>query len=62
MCAGMDKTRERNMIYAVVNSLCELPQVKRVQFLVNGQQPDTLAGTIYLPGSFLSNRDILSSE
>lgn len=62
MCAGMDKTRERNMIYAVVNSLCELPQVKRVQFLVNGQQPDTLAGTIYLPGSFLPNRDILSSE
>ena len=62
LCGGMDETRERNMIYAMVNTLCELPQVKKVRFLINGQQPQTLAGALYLPGSCLPNRDILSAE
>lgn len=62
LCRGMDETQERNLIYAMVNTLCELPQVKKVRFLINGQQPQTLAGALYLPGSFLSNRDIISAE
>lgn len=62
LCRGMDEQQERNMIYAVVNSLCELPRVKKVRFMINGSQAQALAGALYLPGSFLPNRDILSAE
>ena len=44
---------ERQMIYAIVNTLCENPVVSRVRFYVAGTQPETLAGEIYLPGEFL---------
>jgi spore germination protein GerM len=44
---------ERLMIYAIVNTLCESPVVSRVRFYVAGEQPETLAGEIYLPGEFL---------
>lgn len=60
LCEGMDADRERRMIYAIVNSLCELQGVKQVQLLVDGSQPESLAGTIYLPGKFFSNPDIVS--
>ena len=56
----LDAAAERNMIYGVVNTLCELPQVKRVAFFIQGEQPETLAGTVYLPGDFLPNLDLIS--
>lgn len=62
LCQGMDQQQERNMIYAMVNALCELPEVKKVRFMVNDSQPETLAGFIYLPGSFLPNPDEVSNE
>lgn len=52
---------EKRMIYAVVNTLCELSEVKRVAFYVQGKQPETLAGTVYLPGDFLPNLDLLAN-
>lgn len=33
-------------VYAIVNSLCGIPQVERVQFLVDGQRVETLAGHV----------------
>ncbi|MBR6186664.1 MAG: GerMN domain-containing protein [Clostridia bacterium] len=51
---------EKRMIYALVNTLCELSGVKRVAFYVQGKQPETLAGTVYLPGDFLPNLDLLA--
>lgn len=62
LCQGMSWQEERNMIYAMVNSLCELPHVKKVRFMVNGGQPESLAGYLYLPGSFLPNPDIVSDK
>ena len=44
---------ERQMIYAIVNTLCENPVVSKVRFYVAGGQPETLAGEVYLPGEFL---------
>lgn len=60
LCQGMDAQQERQLIYAVVNSLCHLQGVKRVQFLINGSQPETLAGYMYLPGSFFPNMDLVA--
>ena len=56
---GLDADTERGMIYSIVNTLCELPPVKRAAFFVQGEQPDSLAGAIYLPGDFLPNLDLI---
>lgn len=57
--AGLDETAERLLIYAVVNTLCDLPAVRSVCFFINGSQPETLAGAIYLPGEFLKNGSLV---
>lgn len=57
LCQDMPPQRERSLIYAVVNTLCRLPGVKRVSFFVMGQQPETLAGAVFLPGDFLPRPD-----
>lgn len=47
------------IIYSVVNTLCELPNVNRVQFLIDGRPQDTYGETMnfYLP--FERNLDLL---
>lgn len=51
-----DELQERLMIYAIVNTLCALPSVRSVCFFIQGTQPDTLAGYLYLPGEFMKNQ------
>ncbi|MCR4886764.1 MAG: GerMN domain-containing protein [Clostridiales bacterium] len=60
LCEGMDAAAEKQMIYALVNTLCELQGVKKAAFFVQGEQPDSLAGHIYLPGDFLPNPDLVT--
>ena len=59
LAQGMDGREEALMIYSLVNTLCALPGVKRTALFVQGSQPDSLAGAIYLPGDFLPNPDII---
>jgi len=56
---GVSESAERLMVYAIVNTLCELPAVRSVCFFINGAQPDTLAGSLYLPGTFLKNGSLV---
>ena len=56
---GMDGDQERIMIYSLVNTLCELPGVKKVSIFVMGEQPDTLAGSVFLPGDFMPNYNLI---
>lgn len=49
-------------IYSVVNSLCELPSVKRVQFLVNGSNNYTLRETYSFKDTYERNLDIIKKE
>ncbi len=60
LCEGMDDQAEKRMIYGLVNTLCELEGVKKVQILVEGTQPNSLAGHLYLPGVFLPNPDMVT--
>lgn len=55
LASGMDETQERCMVYAIVNTLSQLPGVKRVRFYILGEQPDSFAGALFLPGDFLPN-------
>ena len=56
----MDGEKEALLIYSLVNTVCQLPGVKRAALYVQGSQPDSLAGAIYLPGDFLPNTDMVS--
>lgn len=57
--ADLTGAEEKQAIYSIVNTFCALDRVKRVAIYVNGTQPETLAGSIYLPGDFLPNEDIV---
>lgn len=54
-CAGYNETQERQLVYALVNTLTELPEVNSVALFIAGTQPETLCGTLYLPGEFMRN-------
>ena len=56
---GMNATQERLAVYAIVNTLCALPAVRSVCFFIAGVQPETLAGALYLPGTFLKNESLV---
>lgn len=51
-CAGMTEVEERNMVYAIVNTLTEIEGVDRVRFFVDGTQSE-LAGHLFMGGEFL---------
>ena len=57
LCQGMEESAERALIYALTDTLCELPGVRRAALFIQGEQPETLAGGIYLPGDFLPSAD-----
>ena len=58
-CRGFSPDRERQLVYAMVNTLLQSSAVKRVRFYIQGEQPQSLAGSLFLPGDFLMNADIV---
>ncbi|MBQ9196954.1 MAG: GerMN domain-containing protein [Clostridia bacterium] len=57
--SNLDAEAERLLIYAIVNTLCELPAVRSVSLFIAGAQPETLSGGLYLPGEFMKNGSIV---
>lgn len=57
--AGMSPAAEKQMVYAIVNTLTESRGVRRVRFFVDGAQTEQLAGHLWMPGEFLYNPDIV---
>lgn len=62
LCADYSPVEEKCLVYALVNTVCELPGVKKAAIFIQGSQPDSLAGTLYLPGDFLPNMDLVTEE
>ena len=60
LAQDMDGQAEKQMIYSLVNTVCQLPGIKRTALFIQGSQPDSLAGAIYLPGDFLPNTDMVT--
>ena len=58
----MDGAQERRMIYALVNTLCEMQDVRKAAVYILGSQPETLAGEVYLPGDFLPNYNLIDEN
>lgn len=59
-CQRLSPRAERDLIYAMVNTLCGLDGIRTVRFLVEGRQADTLAGSIYLRSALLPNPGIVA--
>ena len=53
--AQLDTKREREVIYAMVNTLTQGSAVERVAFFFEGKQAETLAGGLEMRGEFLRN-------
>jgi spore germination protein GerM len=57
-CAGFTAEQERNMIYAIVNTLTESDDVRRVRFYVDGQQVP-IAGQMMIGGAFMRHAGLI---
>lgn len=57
-CADLTPTQERNMIYAIVNTLTEMEGVTRVRFFVDGMQ-EPLAGSMFMQGEFMRHTGLI---
>lgn len=61
-CAGFDEKQERLLIYALVNTLTELPYISTAAFFIAGAQVDSLCGYMYLPGEFMRNMTLVKQD
>lgn len=56
---GMVNAAEMVPVYSIVNSLCDIPQIDRVQILVNGESNRMYRESISLETKFTNNEDIV---
>lgn len=56
---GMVNAAEMVPVYSIVNSLCALPQIDRVQILINGEANRMYRESISLETKFTANEDIV---
>ena len=56
---GMVNAAEMVPVYSIVNSLCDLPQIDRVQILINGESNRMYRESISLETKFTTNEDIV---
>ena len=60
-CQSLSPRAERDLIYAMVNTLCGLSGIRAVRFYVEGRAADTLAGSVYLRSVLLPNPGIVAA-
>ena len=58
-CQVLNAREERSLIYAMVNTLCQLDGIRGVRFYVEGRAAETMAGGIYLRSVLLPNPGIV---
>ena len=51
----LDEAEERVLVYAIVNTLCALPDVSEVAILIEGERVETLSNGIYLKTALMEN-------
>lgn len=58
-CQTLSPRAERDLVYAIVNTLCGLEWIHGVRFYIEGRAADTLAGGIYLKSVLMPNPGII---
>ena len=61
-CQILSPQEERNLIFAMVNALCELEQVGSVRFWVEGKAVESLSQNIYLKSALMPNPGLVQTE
>jgi spore germination protein GerM len=61
-CQILTENEERNLVYAIVNTLTEINGVNQVCFYTDGRQPDTLAGSIRMHSPLMRNPLLISAN
>ena len=56
---SLDETAERCLVYAMVNTVCEMENISGVRFYIEGVTAESLSGSIYLKGILLPNPGIV---
>ena len=59
LARDLDAAAERRLVYGLVDTLCEMQGVQKAAVFIQGVQPDTLAGEVFLPGDFLPNYNLI---
>ena len=60
-CQTISAVDERNLVYSIVNTLCQLESVRAVRFYVEGLSAETLAGGIYLKSPLMPNPGVIAA-
>ena len=61
-CAGLSAQSERNLIYAMVDTLCGIRDVSRVRFYVDGRVKETFLSEISLLSPLYYNEGMAQSR
>lgn len=62
VCANMSPKTEMLLVYAIVNTITAMDGVSKVQFLIESQQIQELAGTLCMADPFLKNYGIIKKS
>ncbi len=54
-CKGMSANEEMLLVFAMVNTLTDMRGINNVQFLVDGEKTESLAGNLYFKDLFIKN-------
>ena len=60
-CQNLSPRAERDLVYAMVNTLCALDGIRAVRFYIEGSPADTLAGSVYLRSVLLPNPGLMAA-
>lgn len=61
-CQDLTETRERTVVYSIVNTLCGLDGIDGVRFLFEGESVETLTEHIYMRTTLLPNPGAVVTE
>lgn len=62
ICQSLGEEQERNLVYSMINTLCQLEGIHAVRFYIEGIAAETLAGNIYLRSPLMPNPGIAVEE
>lgn len=62
LCSDLSGRNEMLLVYSIVNTITAMDGVNSVQFLVEGEQTTTLAGTLCISDPFLKNYGIIKES
>ena len=59
-CQELDGSTEAAIVYSMVNTLCGLPRIREVRFLVEGYVTESLGGNLYMKGTLFPNPGLIA--